>query len=84
MNVDFNMAGIPTPVELADLPFAGLWGSGLWGSAVWGGGMSVQNNWQGITGLGYCGGIVLTSATNSVQLEWASTDVVFQRGWGGI
>ena len=84
MNVDFNMAGIPTPVELTDLPSAGLWGSGLWGSAVWGGGMSVQNNWQGITGLGYCGGIVLTSATNSVQLEWASTDVVFQRGWGGI
>ena len=84
MNVDFDMAGIPTPVELTDLPSAGLWGSGLWGSAVWGGGMSVQNNWQGITGLGYCGGIVLTSATNSVQLEWASTDVVFQRGWGGI
>lgn len=84
MNVDFNMAGIPAPVELSDLPSAGLWGSGLWGSAVWGGGMSVQNNWQGITGLGYCGGIVLTSATNSVQLEWASTDVVFQRGWGGI
>ena len=84
MNVDFNMAGIPTPVELTDLPSSGLWGSGLWGSAVWGGGMSVQNNWQGITGLGYCGGIVLTSATNSVQLEWASTDVVFQRGWGGI
>ena len=84
MNVDFNMAGIPTPVELTDLPSSGLWGSGLWGSAVWGGGMSVQNNWQGITGLGYCGGIILTSATNSVQLEWASTDVVFQRGWGGI
>jgi hypothetical protein len=62
----------------------GLWDSGVWDRAVWGQGLTVSNNWQGITGIGYCASLQFASASMGIDIQWASTDVVFQLGWAGI
>ena len=84
INVDFNISNITAPITTSPLPAAGVWGTARWDSGTWGGGMNVQSGWQGIAGIGFCGGTVFKSSTNSIQLEWASTDIVYQSGWGGI
>jgi hypothetical protein len=83
MNVDFNIADNVAPLSFTP-PVVGLWDSGLWDSAIWGSDLEIQNNWQGVTGVGYCGAIQLQSSSNKLNIQWASTDVVFQLGWAGI
>lgn len=83
MNVDFNVDDTSSSVSTSSSS-AGLWGTGTWDSALWGSGLQITNNWQGITGIGYCGSIQLKSASSGLQIEWASTDVVYQTGWAGI
>lgn len=83
INTDFNVADSTAALSYSPTVY-GKWDSGLWDSALWSTGNVITNNWQGITGLGYCGGIQLKSASSGLQLEWASTDVVYQSGWGGI
>jgi hypothetical protein len=82
MNVDFQ-----TNADLGALSFVatqyGLWDVGLWNQAVWGSDLIITNNFVGIQGIGYCGGLVFNSASRNVSLEWASTDVVYQLGWAG-
>ena len=83
MNTDFNVAD--TTASLSFSPTTvGLWDTGVWDTALWGAGLQITNNWQGITGLGYCGAIQLKSSSSGIQLEWAATDVVYQTGWAGI
>jgi hypothetical protein len=83
MNVDFDIEDTAAAVSLS-ASSVGLWDAGLWDNAQWGSGLEITNNWQGITGIGYCGAIQLKSASSGLQIEWASTDVVFQTGWAGI
>ncbi len=83
MNVDFNIQTNVTPISYSAPPTA-LWGVSLWGVGLWGAGLTRVNNWQGITGIGYCGAIQFQSASMGVQIQWASTDVVYQAGWAGI
>ena len=83
MNVDFEIAD--TSGALSFSPSSvGLWDSGVWDGSSWGSGLAITNNWQGITGIGYCGGIRFKTASQGLQIEWAATDVVFQQGWAGI
>jgi hypothetical protein len=82
INVDFQ-----TNADLGALSYVatqyGLWDVGLWNQAVWGAELIITNNFVGIQGIGYCGGLVFNSASRNVSLEWASTDVVYQLGWAG-
>lgn len=86
MNVDFDVQ--PATSSLSFSPSSvGLWdgATSKWDTANWGSSAAtITNNWQGITGIGYCGGINLISKSQGIQIEWASTDVVFQVGWAGI
>ena len=83
MNVDFDVEDTAASISLS--PSAvGLWDAGTWDSSNWGSGLQITNNWQGITGIGYSGSIQLKSASSGLQIEWASTDIVYQTGWAGI
>jgi hypothetical protein len=81
--VDFNVADNVAPLSFTP-PVVGIWDSGLWDSAIWGSDLEIQNNWQGVTGVGFCGGIQFNSSSNKLNIQWASTDVVYQLGWAGI
>jgi hypothetical protein len=83
INVDFDIQNNATPLSYSASAM-GLWDAGLWDAAVWGDDLQITNNWQGVTGLGYCGAVLLTSASTGLEIEWASTDVVYQSGWAGI
>jgi hypothetical protein len=83
MNVDFEVEDASAALSFSGST-PGLWGTGTWDYATWGANLAITNNWQGITGIGYCGALQLKSASSGLQLEWASTDVVYQTGWPGI
>jgi hypothetical protein len=83
MNIDFQIISNSSALSYTG-GLSGLWDSANWNDAVWDTGVVIQNNWQGITGIGYAGGLQLKSSSSMIQIEWASTDVVFQTGWAGI
>lgn len=83
INVDFDMEENIGALSYASST-VGLWDAGTWDGSNWGSGMAVQAAWQGVTGIGFCGGIRFKSASQGLQIEWASTDVVYQPGWPGI
>jgi hypothetical protein len=83
INVDFSITDSTAPLSFSP-QVAGLWDVGLWDQAIWGSDVEITNNWQGITGIGYCGAIQLNSTSKNMQIQWAATDVVYQMGWAGI
>lgn len=83
MNVDFQVNDTSAP--LAYLPStAAVWDTAVWDLSTWGAGQNISLNWQGVTGVGYCGSVNFRSASKGLSLEWAATDVVFMPGWVGI
>lgn len=79
INVDFDQS--PSTATLATAnAIGGLWDVGTWDSAVWGAGLELSRQWQGAAGVGYCGAPNITTSTNSIDLQWIATDVVYERG----
>jgi hypothetical protein len=58
----------------------GIWDTSTWDNAEWGGGNTISKQWQGVTGIGYAAGIILNIATQDIDVRWASTDYVMERG----
>lgn len=83
INVDFDILQQPALISYAP-SVVSLWDVALWDVGTWGQALQVQNNWQGVTGLGYCGAVQFRSASSGLQIQWAATDVVFQTGWVGV
>ena len=85
MNVDFNTSDTTAPVTFTGSAY-GIWdaAASTWDTAIWGADLAIQNTWLGITGIGYCGGLQMKTASSGLQIQWASTDVVYQTGWAGI
>jgi hypothetical protein len=83
INVDFELAAVTSAITYAPVSY-GLWDSAIWDVSYWGSGPAMTNIWQGVTGLGYCGGLRFSSASQGIPIEWAATDVVYQLGWAGI
>ena len=58
----------------------GVWDVAIWDEDVWGGNLSLTKLWQGVTGLGYSGGIVMKMASQGIDVYWVSSDYVMERG----
>lgn len=83
MNVDFDLQDKTASIEFSPSS-AALWDVGVWDESTWGSANIISNNWQGITGIGYCGSTQLKTVSQGVNVLWASTDIVYQTGWAGI
>lgn len=83
VNVDFNTADTTSALSFSGTS-SGVWDVGVWDTALWGSGLEITNNWQGIVGEGYSAAVNLKSSSSGIQIEWASTDIVYQLGFGGI
>ena len=83
INVDFDIDDTAAPIS-ASASSVAVWDTATWDAALWGASLQITNEWQGITGIGYCAAIQLKSASSGIQIEWASTDIVFQTGWAGV
>jgi hypothetical protein len=58
----------------------GVWDGSRWDQANWSGGLITTKIWQGVTGLGFAGSININVASRNIELHWASTDYVMERG----
>jgi hypothetical protein len=83
MNIDYDTSDTTAPLSFSG-PAYGVWDIGKWDEAIWGADLAIQNTWLGITGIGYCGGVQMKTASSGLQIQWASTDVVYQTGWAGV
>lgn len=81
--IDYDLTDNTSPVTFAPSPI-GLWDIALWDVGLWGQGLTLSSNWQGVSGIGYCAGVQFRTASQNIQINWASTDIVFQSGWAGI
>ena len=83
INTDYDLSDSTAALSFSPTSTA-VWGTSLWGTGLWGNSLVVTNNWQGVTGIGYTGAVQLKSASSGLEIEWASTDVVYQNGWAGV
>jgi hypothetical protein len=81
VNVDFQ-----TTNETGTLSFnpaslsVAKWDIAKWDENNWGGKLIINNDWQSVTGIGYCAGLQLTAASQGIEVHWASTDFVMETG----
>lgn len=81
INVDFdtqnNLGSVSFNAQNAAI---GSWDNAIWDESQWGGTLSITKSWQGVTGIGYSGGIAMKIASQGIDVHWASTDYVMERG----
>ena len=58
----------------------GIWDSSKWDANNWGGGLITTKIWQGVSGIGFSGSINLTAVSQGIELHWASTDYIMEKG----
>jgi hypothetical protein len=81
INVDFdtqnNLGTVSFNAQNAQI---GSWDNAIWDESQWGGTLSITKSWQGVTGIGYSGGVAMKIASQGIDVHWASTDYVMERG----
>jgi len=81
INVDFDTQNNLGTVSFnAQNVAIGSWDNAIWDESQWGGALSITKSWQGVTGIGYSGGVVMKIASQGIDVHWASTDYVMERG----
>jgi hypothetical protein len=81
INTDFD-----TQTQLGQVSFnpsaltVGVWDTATWDNNFWGGTLAVNKDWQGVSGIGYCGSISLNVASKGIEVHWSSTDFVMEAG----
>lgn len=81
ISVDFDT--VPLTNQIAFNPLInqiGRWDVANWDGANWGGGLVTTKIWQGVSGLGFSGSVNMNVASQGIELHWASTDYVMERG----
>jgi hypothetical protein len=58
----------------------GSWDNAIWDQQTWGGLLSINRIWQGVTGLGFAGGINMSLASQGIDVHWVATDFVMEKG----
>ena len=79
LDVDFSDDTPTAALNFSPTGYAG-WDSAVWDTGVWGGGLNVLKNWQGVNGIGYCCAPRLQVASQAIEVNWVSTDLVMERG----
>ena len=80
IRVDYDMS---PPLNQPDVTFAApgaTWDVATWDIDGWAQGVSVKNNWQGVSGIGRVGAPRLTALINNCTLSLNGWDVLFEGG----
>jgi hypothetical protein len=81
ISTDFETVNLTNQISFnPNILAIGLWDTAKWDDANWGGGLITTKIWQGVTGLGYAGSVSLNVVSQAIELRWASTDYVMERG----
>jgi hypothetical protein len=76
--VDFDQSTPVPQMQMAGIQ-GSLWDAALWDSGMWGG-YTYSRAWQGASGVGYCGAPNISGTATGSELNWISTDVIFDPG----
>ena len=77
-NMDFSTAP-PDAVTSSPTSNTSLWNTGLWNGAVWSDELVSSNEWQSMTGTGYCVSLTF-SISVLTETVWISTDWIYENG----
>jgi hypothetical protein len=81
INVDFDTTNVAGSVTFSPATLGvGVWDTSVWDDAIWSGGLVVNKVWQGVSGIGYSAGMFMNIASQDINVRWASTDYVMERG----
>jgi hypothetical protein len=81
INTDFQTQNNLGKVTFVNTPTTtAVWDAATWDGDVFAGNLVVSRQWQGVTGLGYAGGINLNMVSAGIDVHWVSTDYVMERG----
>jgi hypothetical protein len=81
ISTDFETVNLTSQISFnPNILSIGLWDIADWDDANWGGGLVTTKIWQSVTGIGYAGSISLNIVSQGIELHWASTDYVMERG----
>jgi hypothetical protein len=81
ISTDFDTVPLTNQIAFnPSLTNVGIWDSSTWDNANWGGGLTITKLWQGVSGLGYAGSVNINVASQGIELRWASTDYVMEKG----
>lgn len=56
------------------------WDVAEWDTSSWESGSILIKKWQSVSGIGYSGGIRVKTSSSGMNIQWQSTDIVFERG----
>jgi hypothetical protein len=80
LSTDFEVQDLTNTISFnPNLNQIGIWDVATWDAKKWGG-LVISKQWQGVTGVGYAGSVSLNTASQGLELRWASTDFVMERG----
>jgi hypothetical protein len=81
ISTDFDTVDLTSQISFnPSILSIGLWDISNWDNTNWGGGLVTSKVWQSVTGIGYSGSISLNVVSQAIELHWASTDFVMERG----
>lgn len=79
VNVDFSLSDTTAPLSQAAVTY-GAWDSSVWDTGLWGSDLVAQQQWQGVTGIGYYGAPFIKVAAQGIQVQWVNTTIVWEPG----
>jgi hypothetical protein len=81
ISTDFETVNLTSQISFnPNILDIGIWDTSKWDDANWGGQLVTTKVWQGVTGIGYAGSVSLNVVSQAIELHWASTDYVMERG----
>jgi hypothetical protein len=81
INVDFDYQNqLGTVTFNPSATSLGVWDGAIWDTSSWGGNLSLNKIWQSVSGLGFSGGMNMSMASQGIDVHWASTDYVMEKG----
>ena len=81
ISVDFDTTPLINQIAFnPNINRIGRWDVATWDGANWGGGLVTTKIWQGVTGTGFAASVNINIASQGIELHWASTDYVMERG----
>jgi hypothetical protein len=79
-DTQFNLGAISFNPNTSSV---GKWDSAVWDSAAWNwgsGSLITTKQWQGVTGIGFSASMAIQVVSQGIDLHWASTDYVMEKG----
>ena len=79
MNVDFGSRRTTSSSYTAGSSGA-VWDVAPWDTSDWAASDVISKNWQSISGIGFAGGLRLSTALKNLSCAWVSTDFIYEVG----